>query len=369
MGFAPESALTVVDLFSGCGGFSLGAQHAGFRVVAAFDNDPVLTSSYPYNFPQTKLFLTDVRSLTGNAIRAAASGPIDGIIGGPPCQGFSDIGRRDPSDPRRALLDEFFRIVMEVRPSFFVMENVRGLAYSDARFVLDAALRRVTNDYDILGPQIWNAADFGAATNRSRLFVVGVQRDRCEPMVEDDIGTLRCQPATVWDAVADLDGAIAVGDDNGFDVWRIASRRPVSAYARVLRCWNFLFTGHRATVHSEHVISRFMNVPEGGVDEVGRHPRLRWSGQCPVIRAGTGADRGSHQALRPIHPEQPRVITVREAARLQGFPDAHRFHSTIWHSFRMIGNSVSPIIAKAILAGVGRKLSLAMTAAGGGREA
>ena len=89
--FVPEMA--VVDLFSGCGGLSLGAQRAGVRVVAAIDNDPVLTSSYPRNFPQTHLLRADMATLDGECIRALADTTVDGIVGGPPCQGFSEIGR------------------------------------------------------------------------------------------------------------------------------------------------------------------------------------------------------------------------------------------------------------------------------------
>jgi DNA (cytosine-5)-methyltransferase 1 len=96
-------------------------------------------------------------------------------------------------------------------------------------------------------------------------------------------------------------------------------------------------------------------VEPGGVDAVGRHQRLDWRGQCPTLRAGTGSDRGSYQSVRPIHPEHDRVITVREAARLQGFPDRHMFHPTTWHSFRMIGNSVSPIIARAIFGAIAER--------------
>jgi DNA (cytosine-5)-methyltransferase 1 len=92
------------------------------------------------------------------------------------------------------------------------------------------------------------------------------------------------------------------------------------------------------------------------MDKIGRHPRLAWGGQCPTLRAGTGADRGSYQSVRPIHPSENRVITVREAARLQGFPDSHLFHPTVWHSFRMIGNSVSPIIAKAVFQAIRSKV-------------
>src|SRR3546814_16995927 len=92
-------------------------------------------------------------------------------------------------------------------------------------------------------------------------------------------------------------------------------------------------------------MDRFIETAQGKVEPVSHYPKLAWSGQCPTLRAGTGAEKGSFQAMRPIHPTQPRVITVREGARLQGFPDWFMFHPTKWHSFRMIGNSVSPIVS------------------------
>ena len=355
--------MKLVDVFSGGGGFSLGAHQAGFKVVAAFDNDPVLTSSYPRNFPNTRMIFKDVTKLEGAVVRAVAGGRIDGMFGGPPCQGFSDIGKRNPDDPRRQLLRHFFRIVRESQPSFFVMENVRGLAYSNARGVLDEALQLVVDEYAILGPNIWNAAHFGAATKRLRLFVIGIHKDCGDALKSEDVDVLKRTPATVREAISDLEGAVALGEEDGFDTWRITRVGRPFDYVRALRSPDGRFTGHRTTEHSKQVIARFDNVPEGCIDPVGRHPRLAWSGQCPTIRAGTGADRGSYQAVRPIHPEQPRVITVREAARLQGFPDSHRFHSTIWHSFRMIGNSVSPIMAQAIFAAIRRKFDTLMPVA------
>ena len=348
--------MNLVDLFSGCGGFSLGAHQAGFKVVAAFDNDPVLASSYLRNFPNTRMIFRDITQLDGEGVLEAAGGQIDGICGGPPCQGFSDIGKRDPNDPRRELLGHFFRIVRQLRPSFFVMENVCGLMSSNSRGVLDEALCLVKDEYGILGPSIWNAAQFGAATKRLRLFVIGIHKDCGERVTEKDVKNLKQTPETVRAAISDLEGAIALGEEDGYDTWLITQVDCPFDYARALRSPGGRFTGHRVTNHSKRVIARFDSTPEGGIDSVGRHPRLAWSGQCPALRAGTGPDRGSYQAVRPIHPEHPRVITIREAARLQGFPDCHCFHSTIWHSFRMIGNSVSPIIARAIFRAIRTKL-------------
>lgn len=350
--------LKIVDLFCGTGGFSLGAHAAGFDVVAAYDRDPILTSSFEMNFPSTPLHLRNLAWTSGERLCRDAGCEIDGIIGGPPCQGFSEMGLRSKEDPRRQLLRHFFRLIADVDPKFFVMENVRGLGFPAARPTLNAALELVRERYDLLGPVVWDAAFFGAATTRPRLFVIGIRQDLKMPLTREHVEAKMRRPATVEDAIADLEAARELAEDTGgFDHWRTTRPCKPSAYAAKLRRGG-VFTGHRPTLHTESVKQRFSTVLQGGFDKVGRHPRLAWDGQCPTLRAGTGSDRGSFQSVRPIHPDEDRVITVREAARLQGFPDDHRFHPTVWHSFRMIGNSVSPFIAEAVLAAVRERLML-----------
>ena len=348
----------IVDLFCGCGGFSLGAHRAGLAPSIAIDNDPILTSSYSTNFPSTKLVLATLRTVEGADIRRIIGGTPDGIFGGPPCQAFSDMGHRKTNDPRRSLLRHFFRIVSELEPGFFVMENVRGLGYEGAKDLLDESLAQVPSRYKILGPLTLDAAEFGAATLRSRLFIIGYDPARCDPIAESDLEERKVAPATVRSAISDLVNAEMIDEVDGFDIWKIVRRGRPSHYSSNLRSSGGIFTGHRVTIHTEEVKQRFRKLRPGFVDLVGRHPRLSWNGQCPNLRAGTGKDRGSYQSVRPIHPDEPRVITVREGARLQGFHDSFRFHPTIWHSFRMIGNSVSPIIAEAILSLIAKRMGL-----------
>jgi len=348
----------IIDLFCGCGGFSLGAHAAGISPTIAFDNDPILTSSFPFNFPATKLVRATLRTVDGDDIKRELGGSPDGIIGGPPCQAFSDIGHRKASDPRRNLVGHFFRLVAQLRPSFFVMENVRGLGYSTGRPTLDRSLELVPNAYKIVGPVTLDAAEFGAATRRPRLFVIGYNPSRCDPITEGDLDNGKVGPATVRAAIGDLCSPTYVDEVDGYDFWKISRKGRPSAYALALRNPNGHFSGYRATAHSKLVVSRFSKLRPGEVDPIGRHPKLSWDGQCPNLRAGTGNDRGSYQSVRPIHPEEPRVITVREGARLLGYPDSFRFHPTIWHSFRMIGNSVSPTISKALLSLIASRTEL-----------
>jgi len=352
--------MRLVDLFCGTGGFARGAERAGFDVSLAVDIDPNLTFSHKHNFPNTKLLLENIEPMTGDRLLREAGGQIDGIFGGPPCQGFSSIGRRDPSDKRRKLLGHFFRLVSETEPSFFVMENVRGLLESTGRGELDDGLKWVTERYHVADPQVWDASEFGAATRRKRIFVIGTHRDKLDPVTAEDIEAWRAPAATVENAISDLAAAEHLTDDDeGFDLWKTNLVGRPNAYLAKVRSKGGLVTSNRATIHKSDVAKRFSKVVPGAIDIVGRHPRLDWSGQCPTLRAGTGADKGSYQAVRPLHPAENRVITVREAARLQGFPDRHRFHPTVWHSFRMIGNSVAPLMAEAIFRAINVRIASA----------
>ena len=345
--------MKIVDLFSGCGGFSLGASNAGCDVALSVDIDPILTSSYRENFPGANLVLGDIGGLSGESCLKLAGGEVDGIIGGPPCQGFSTIGKRLESDPRCGLLKHFFRVVAETLPKFFVMENVKGVMHGHSAKLLDQGLSTVRTGFDITEPIVLDAADFGAATKRPRVFVFGFRRDLSLAFSEEDLSPYHRPPTSVLDAITDLAESVQEGiDDLGFDVWKLNEAVELGSYASKLRSPNARFTGNTKTKHTEAVRDRFASVKPGKTDKVGRHPRLSWSGQAPTLRAGTGSDRGSFQSVRPIHPKEDRVITVREAARLQGFPDCFRFHPTVWHSFRMIGNSVSPTCATAVLSAV-----------------
>jgi DNA (cytosine-5)-methyltransferase 1 len=237
------------------------------------------------------------------------------------------------------------------------MENVKGLSYESNHQVLDRALCLLPQRYEVLGPMVLDCADFGAATSRPRIFVLGYDVGRVERM-NASMFLGKYSPATVRDAIQDLNKAKLRGiDKSGYDLWFNEADEDISTYARLLRGRNRIFTGHRKTPHKREIVERFSGVRQGGRDEIGKHIRLAWKGQCPTLRAGTGSDRGSYQSVRPIHPSKNRVITVREAARLQGFPDYFRFHPTTWHSFRMIGNSVSPIIARSLFSVIRNQLA------------
>lgn len=355
----------LIDLFCGCGGFGLGAEFAGFHTAVAVDVDTTLQSAYKNNFPNTSVITRDLSKVTkADWDKLLGNQDIDGVIGGPPCQGYSRMGAGDVNDPRRGLLEDFFRHVNLLQPKFFVMENVEGLMDSKNLPQLDKALSIVDRKYTVLEPIIVDASDCGAATQRKRVIVVGYDEKSMSPLSVNHFKFTSAK-TTVADAIKDLPQPISQSKDNtDYGYASYPKQSKLSVYAKEMRKSapkglglteavkankKGQVSGLYITKHTEQVKARYENTPQGKTDPVSRSKKLAWDGLCPTLRAGTGSDKGSHQAVRPLHPDYGRVITVREAARLQGFPDWFTFHPTKWHSFRMIGNSVSPIMSKEIL--------------------
>ena len=373
------SAGTLVDLFCGCGGFSLGAELAGFRSLAAIDIDANLQSGYKRNFPRSRAIQADVSDLDrsdwthllGSKVRP------DGVIGGPPCQGFSAIGKRNIGDPRNSLVFEFVRQVGILRPRFFIMENVEGILRPEGARLLNEALSSIPANYELLPPIVLGADLFGAATTRRRVVIIGFDKgDFPELQVSDFNPRFSGTRHSVRDAIADLPRPIAqLKDGLGWAKYPRSSKisdyaararlRPPPHLGSALAHQRFeagQVSGLFDTRHSAEISSRYASIGVGKSDPITKSYKLGWEGQCPTLRAGTGAERGAFQAVRPIHPDQGRVITVREAARLQGFPDWFQFHPTKWQSFRMIGNSVSPYVSFGLLNAISIKLNLRMAA-------
>jgi DNA (cytosine-5)-methyltransferase 1 len=364
----PSELPRLGDLFCGAGGFSLGAHLAGFHTAFAVDCDKDLTSSFRTNFPSANLLIKDLSAIGPKQLLEEVKikpGELAGIIGGPPCQGFSIIGHRDADDPRNGLLAKYFDFVAYASPAFFIMENVPNIMSEQYKAIVESGLARVRDKYTIVGPLLVDASRYGAATKRIRAVVVGYDPTRVNALTEADIKALEVSEiATVHHAIHDLPDP---QDDTDGDGWHDYLSTPKSGsegeYARRARQnppaglstvdyhakAGKTVSGLQNTVHAPRIVERMDAMTPGGIDKTSKAKKLTWTAPCIVIRAGTGKERGSHQAVRPIHPAKSRVITVREAARIQGFPDWFQFHDTKWHSFRMIGNSVSPYVSQSLL--------------------
>ena len=368
----------IIDLFAGAGGLSLGAARAGFDVAAAVELDPFAIATHIKNFPESVHLAQDVSKLSGNELLQLAQVPqggLDGLIGGPPCQGFSTMGRRDVADLRNNLFDHFFRLVAETRPAFFLAENVPGILDPQYDEIRNHAFAHIDRDtYNILPPIEVKASRYGAPTVRTRFFFFGYDPNRFNG--EFNIGHFAPLPGTTpifvetaltglpthidskW--ISEEDGWRSIEDvGKGYFFDRATNSVPagIGDLISLERYFGYgKVSGCMGTRHCDKVKERYGALKYGQVDKISKSVRLNPSGFCPTLRAGTGKDKGSYQAVRPIHPYSPRVITPREAARLQGFPDWFVFHRTKWHSFRQIGNSVSPLVSEHILSAISANL-------------
>ncbi len=371
-----------VDLFCGCGGFSLGLERAGLQCLAAIDFDPEATATFRANFPNVPQVLQRDLTEFAPADLAKIIGPtaVDVIAGGPPCQGFSTARQRDGAnhgalrfiqDDRRQLYREFLKYVGHFKPRVFVMENVLGLqSAAGGEYFTCVQYEARLLGYHVVA-QIADAFSLGVPQKRRRQLIIGVRGDipgffatQLTPAPRALVGT------TLGPAICDLPRLEAGGgvESTDYDLARRAKhlaywRKPARNYLyRVLEVARTQkLTGHRARPHSARDLRDFLLLREGknsatalrdGVqfefpydkssfkDRYTRQSRKR---PCSTIVAHLSKD-----GLMFIHPTQNRSLTPREAARIQSFPDWFSFPSARTHQFRLIGNAVPPLVAEAV---------------------
>ena len=359
-----------IALFSGVGGMSLGFEQAGFDIPMAIEADHIHAETYQINFPKCLILNRDISKINGAEVLAATvlkDKEIDVLFGGPPCQGFSLIGKRREDDSRNELVYQFSRLVREIRPNYFVLENVEGLLLGKASDVANSFIRRVKRaGYNIVTPiQTLDASDFRVPQKRKRVFILGFKKELAVPVYPKPMRRQKNKKNAyypcVWDAIGDLPNVDEFEYLIKTDVYsgRLGN---VSDYALILRGEKRDFndrsrkrkkigkglTGCLRIEHKPTTVERFVKTAPGCVEAISRYHRLSKDGLAPTLRAGTGSSNGSYTAPRPIHPVYPRCITVREAARLHSYPDWFKFHPTKWHGFRQVGNSVPPLLARAV---------------------
>jgi DNA (cytosine-5)-methyltransferase 1 len=369
---------------------SLGFEQAGFDVLAAVEYDPVHAATHCVNFPLTEMLCRDVRRIDADLVRAAAGrgwrrhhpgssawdGQIDAVFGGPSCQGFSIIGSRNQEDERNLLLDAFVQLVIALEPRSFCIENVPGLLEPRFSALRESVFGRLADvGYEFAPPKVFDAADFGVPQKRKRVLVLGAL-EVCPPPPMSWRGRI-----SVAQALHGLPPKLSYPELLYDDEVRLKSRdvrrreQTKAFYARQLaglerdaadlgrsREWDpRLLTCSRRTVHRDTTVERFTATAMGSEEATSRAYRLHPDQPAHTLRAGTGREHGSFSAPRPIHPTEPRVITVREAARLHSFPDWFRFHTTNWHGHRQIGNAVPPRLARAAALSLLEALRIAPT--------
>ena len=337
--------LSFIDIFAGAGGLSLGLEAAGLHPLLAVDAWDDAVETFSGNFSETPVLLGDVAEITAATIARAAEAKPDLIVGGAPCQGFSTVGRRVRSDPRNALFVEFKRLVGEIGPKYFVLENVMGMR--DMHFIPEVEKAFTDLGYSVTA-QIVSAADFGVPQLRRRVLFVGSSDGRFFRRMSP------CTPAgdhlTVWDAIGDLP-YLGPGETK-----TVYIDPPFTDYQREMRAGSTDLQGHTASSHPEHLVEAISHIPDGGNRrDIPDHlqPRSgfhnsysRLASWAPAV--AVTSNMGKPSATRCIHPFQHRGLTTREGARLQTFPDRFHFQGGLMSQRLQVANAVPPRLASAI---------------------
>ena len=325
-----DRGFRLLDLFAAPGGMSLGFKTAGFKIVCAMDFDKSGSETYTKNFPNVEMVTRDIRDIPSDFFKKY--GNIDVIIGGPPCQGFSTAGRRDPEDERNNLVFQFIRIVNDLQPRWFVMENVYGLATMQEGKVIDIIHERFREAEYKSKWKILNAANYGVPQKRRRLFFIGNnygEKIEFPPPTHSPRGqfTLTGQKLKPYVTVKEA-----------FEGKDFAS-----------------LPNHNPPNHSMEVVEKISQVKPGKKLYPSRsmgYYRLRWDEPSWAV-----AIAGGGEGL--IHPFEDRVISVREAACLQGFPDDFVFCGSISEAKQQVSNAVPLPLAEAIGLVIMKKLKQA----------
>lgn len=338
----------VIDLFAGVGGLSLGFEDCGFDVVLANECDESIAVAYEANHRDTRMIVGDITSLDLEKTFGSYAGKIDVVIGGPPCQGFSQKGQRKTiHDERNFLFKYYVKVVELVKPQYFVMENVPNLLTAE-----DGYFRKEIEElFNLMGYQlkmgILNASDYGVPQNRRRAVIIG-KRGAEAP----DLPKPRNMTVTIWDAISDL-AYLSSGEGAEEQEYR---NEPQSEYQKRLRAGSTVLRNHVATKHSALALERLAMIPPNAGKEVLPEEHLTksiYSGTWTRMRKDeisvtitTRFDTPSSGKF--THPFLDRAITVREAARIQSFPDNFHFVGNKGSQMKQVGNAVPPLLAGAI---------------------
>ncbi len=383
--------MQILDLFAGAGGFSLGFEQAGFKIVGAIEIDKWAGETFAYNFKDAKVIIDDIERMSDSYIKKSFrdENP-DIIIGGPPCQGFSICVKNsgDPKDPRNSLFKEFLRVVKKLNPQAIVMENVPNLIKAKTALkekvinIIKGELEKVGYNvyYDVL-----HATDFGVPQIRRRLFIIGSHSELVRPFPKpthyvpmlDNILDTGLKPClTLWNAISDLPEIDAVEGEEEMDY----DKPTETEYQNQMRKGSLKVHNHVAMKHTKRMVKRFAAMSWGqSTSDVPKNLQ-------PLKRNGKGQLSGkiydqNNRRMYPhkpchtipasfyanfVHPYKNRNFTAREGARIQSFPDSHIFKgkpTVVSHKlleregrydekhlcqYNQIGNAVPPLLANII---------------------
>lgn len=335
--------MNVIDLFCGCGGLSYGFEQAGVNILLGIDNDKMALNTFEHNHNDAKSICGDITKINYHDIKTVIGNKrIDLIIGGPPCQGMSLSGPRKFDDPRNKLYLSYIRLVKEMKPKAFVIENVPGLVSLFSGQIKDSIIERLSSLGYHINYKILCSADYGVPQKRKRVVFVGLKKSIFDFDLINKLPEVTCEMA-----LSDLPPLI---DVLGNDISNYETE-PTNDYQKLMRIYSNNVRNHIAAAHTERVKKIISLVPDGGnyknlPDEYknSRNFHVAWT-RFRSDRPAPTIDTGHRHHF---HYKYNRVPTVRECARLQSFPDNFIFEGNKTQQFRQVGNAVPPLMAQAI---------------------
>lgn len=339
----------MIDLFAGVGGLSLGFEMCGFEVVLANEYDLSIAEAYIKNRSNPNMVVADITKLPIPETFGKYKGEVGLVVGGPPCQGFSAKGQRKSiNDSRNFLFRYFVDVVATVAPQYFVMENVPGLLTTEGGYFKKELMELFASLGYMISAEVLCAADYGVPQNRHRAVIIG-KRGSGNPVAMPAKCNMR---TSIWDAISDL---AFLNSGEGVEIQSYPNP-PRSGYQKKLRRGSKMLYNHVATNHSAIALQRLAMIPPKGGKEYlppEHHTKSIYSGTWERMDADdvsvtitTRFDTPSSGKF--THPYLDRAITIREAARIQSFPDTFHFFGTKSSQMKQVGNAVPPLLAKAI---------------------
>lgn len=354
--------LNALDLFAGAGGMSKGFEDAGFNVVAAVEYDKSIATTYKYNHPGTTMVEGDIRNINSETLKklfVEKNVACDVVFGGPPCQGFSMAGKRIRAknsflrDPRNFLFLEYVRIVSDLKPCVFVLENVPGILNYANGTIKDEIIDAFSEIGYSVSSKVLCAADYGVPQTRKRAVFIG-NRLGIKPELFFPIPNYSEKKyLTIRDAISDLP---PLSSGEGTEVTEYPKNSMLSQYQKQMRSESGIVYNHISAVHTPETIRIMAMIKPGQTMKdlpqeyqtksvhSGAYGRMLYD--SPAYTLTTRLNTPS--VGRITHPEQNRTITPREAARIQSFPDDYRFLGDVTSIGIQIGNAVPPLLAKCI---------------------
>ena len=343
---------TAVDIFSGAGGMSIGSMMAGIQPILAVEFDVYAANTYKTNHPKTVVLQRDIKTV--NPLEHTDKNPFI-LFGGPPCQGFSvaNTKTRNLENPNNWMFQEYVRFVKDLEPEWFLFENVVGFkSFDKGKFAIEVEEELRLAGYET-NSTVLNASDFGVPQDRKRFFIVGHKKDKGG--IKFDFTTLKKQKrVSVGEALADLP-VLKNGDKINECNYKHEALHP---YTRIMRRKSKIAMQNLVTESKPHIVDRYRAIKQGenwkaaerkGLLKTYTSTKHTHSGIYKRLEEDKPAVTiANYRKSMLIHPHEDRGLSLREAARLQSFPDNFRFEGTLSFQQQQVGNAVPPLLAKAI---------------------